>query len=80
MTEFKNMQRCESCGNEFKYGYHNYDGQFIKTYQILVCSVCYETNWDGWHPNHEKKILQKLKENNSPIPERNTNGYLPRGY
>lgn len=70
--------RCEVCGQEFQYGPHVYNGKFIPTYQIMVCSGCYAGNWDGWAPQFEAAVTRKLTEEGLPIPARNPKGWLPR--
>jgi hypothetical protein len=74
----KFMKRCVVCGCEFQFGIHVYDGKYIPTYEIMVCSGCYQANWDGWAPDHEPAVTRKLREQGKPIPERNEKGWLPR--
>lgn len=69
---------CFTCGGEFRFGPHVYDGHHIGAYQINVCRPCWGGNWDGWTPRHESKLLARLRELSLPIPTRNAAGYLPR--
>lgn len=78
MSERKNILTCDLCGKRFQMGPHRYDGEFASLYKITVCKICWDGNWDGWNPGHEKYLLEKLKENGLPIPERNEKGLLPR--
>ena len=74
----KFMFDCDLCGNSYQMGRHKYDGKQIPKYKLGVCKICYESNWDGWSPNDEPKILLHLEKNNIEIPSRNENGLLPR--
>jgi hypothetical protein len=74
----KVIYRCEVCGQEFQYGPYVYNGKFIPAYQIMVCSGCYASNWDGWAPQFEAAVKRKLTEEGLPIPARNPKGWLPR--
>ena len=71
------MMRCFTCGGEFPFGPHRYDGKHIPAYQFTVCSGCYSANWDGWGPMFEEKILKHLEENGLPVPARRGD-WLPR--
>jgi hypothetical protein len=74
----KIMVKCDVCETSFQFGRHIYDGKFIPTYQIQVCSGCYEANWDGWGPLAEPIILAHLEKKGLPVPRRNGKGWLPR--
>ena len=74
----KFYSKCDLCDSPFQYGPHQYDGKFIPKYKITVCMNCYSNNWDGWAPHYEEKLIENLKKNQLPIPERNVNGWLPR--
>ncbi|MEE9606305.1 MAG: hypothetical protein V3U03_01095, partial [Myxococcota bacterium] len=74
----KLMQKCDLCGSEYQYGPHNYDGKFIRKYQLKVCMSCYEGNWDGWAPHLEIKLIAHLKERGLAAPARNEKGWIPR--
>lgn len=78
MSEPKIMDSCFICGSQFQMGPHHYDGKFISSYQISVCNSCWNSNWDGWVPHYEQKLLAHLKEKNISIPKRNSKGWLPR--
>ncbi|HHQ6573141.1 TPA: hypothetical protein ACSTLY_000283 [Serratia fonticola] len=71
--------KCDICGAEARFGPQIYQGRVLQLYgSAFCCDNCWESNWDGWSPHSEPKILAILKEKNLPIPERNENGYLPR--
>ncbi len=66
------------CNNEIKIGPPVKEGEYISRYQITVCRSCYESNWDGWELGREKILLKHLEDNDIPIPNRDTEGWLPR--
>lgn len=70
--------KCELCGTTFKFGPHIYQGKKLKRYGIMVCSGCWEANWDGWAPDCEKILIDALNRVGQPSPKRNQNGLLPR--
>jgi hypothetical protein len=75
----KFMYQCFMCGEEYQFGPHRYEGKNIPRYNIGVCNICYEANWDGWAPpEYENKLIAHLKKEGIPIPERNEKGWLPR--
>ena len=69
---------CELCHRNFQNGPQRYDGHGSQRYSVFVCDSCWEGNWDGWNPMHERFLLARLKEKGLPIPERNEKGWLPR--
>ena len=74
----KFLYKCFMCGEEYQFGPHIYRGQYIPRYQIGVCNNCYKTNWDGWAPEYEDKLIKHLKSKKLPIPKRNQKGWIPR--
>ncbi len=56
----------------------SYEGKHISRFKIEVCSACYDSNWDGWAPSYEEKLIKHLKDKGLPVPDRNTKGWLPR--
>lgn len=74
----KIYMKCFICESEYRYGPHVYDGRAIPRYNFAVCRTCYSSNWDGWVPHAEPKIIKHLEHENLPIPERNDKGWLPR--
>lgn len=79
MSEDKKTHTCFTCGQNFQFEKHNYDGKWIPTYQIEVCRSCWQFSWDGWTGDRAEKIEKHLKEEGIPVPERDENGRLPRG-
>jgi hypothetical protein len=45
---------------------------------MCVCSGCFGSNWDGFAPHHDHKILAHLEANGIVPPPRNAKGFLPR--
>jgi hypothetical protein len=78
MTELKFMRHCDLCNSEFQHGPHRYDGRHIPKYDLLVCSGCYEGNWDGWGGYVEAQFLMHLRTKGLPVPARNAKGFFPR--
>lgn len=78
MIETKCMVKCPVCGNQFQFGPHKYDGKHLDRYEMTVCRLCYDVNWDGWGPAREAAILDHLREKGIPVPDRNQEGLLPR--
>ena len=78
MNKDKFILRCRLCFEEFQFGPGRYDGTTIPRYKITVCNSCYRSNWDGWAPHYEETLIEHLKTNNLPIPERKPKGWLPR--
>lgn len=68
---------CDICGQRHQMGPHRYDGRFISRYQIEVCRSCYSSNWDGWNPDAEKKIILHLVSKILSLSTRNIVGLLP---
>jgi hypothetical protein len=69
---------CDVCGNDVRYEPHRYNARRNQTYDIMVCDICYQANWDGWAPQYEDRVTRKLKERGVPLPQRNEHGLLPR--
>jgi hypothetical protein len=78
MKDVKFMQCCDTCGTNYQFGPHVYDGKTIPTYGINVCMTCWQANWDGWAPYLEAKVTAKLEAKGLPLPARNAKGWLPR--
>jgi hypothetical protein len=72
------MRNCELCNSQFEYGAHRYAGTYIPKYQLLVCTGCYQGNWDGWGPIAEERFVAHLKSKGIPLPQRNEKGWYPR--
>ena len=73
--------KCGICDSHFQLGPHKYPGRLLNknTYgDVVVCMICYRANHDGFNPGAEKMLLDHIKRQGLPIPERNKNGLLPR--
>lgn len=79
MKGFKIFNNCELCGKQYQSGPHLYEGRHSKLFDIWVCQICWDANWDGWSPTLEEKLVNHLKKKGLPIPERNSKGWFPRG-
>lgn len=72
------MSTCDLCSSRFQMGLSKYQGKYVPSYGIQVCKPCYDSNWDGWSPNHEIKIVKIANAKNIKLPQRNDEGLLPR--
>lgn len=75
----KFMATCQMCGGTFQFGPNIYNGKFISAYKMMVCKTCFESNWDGWGPLFESRLISHLTDNAIPLPNRNKEGFFPRG-
>lgn len=71
--------KCLICEQDYQHGPDLYEGRKCDAYGFMVCSRCFESNWDGWNSSYEKKILEHCKDKNINPPVRNKKGWLPRG-
>lgn len=78
MTTEKFITTCDVCGKRFQFGPHRHEGRRNKTYDIMVCNTCHDSNWDGWAPGYEKLVTKNLEAINLPLPQRNDKQLLPR--
>ena len=72
--------KCDICEGTFYQGQGYYPLRKVNGYGLFCCSTCYDGNWDGWNPHHEKKLLKWLNENGITPPPRNEKGWLPREF
>lgn len=77
---YKFMHRCQlpDCGRTYQHGPGLYEGKFARLYDLEVCSVCWEGDWDGWNPRYDAFLLRRLRDKGLPVPDRIA-GLLPRG-
>ena len=78
MHSAKIIERCDRCGERFQYGPVAYFGTYLPTDQVMACNRCYAANQDGWPPRLEERVTRNLKAKGLRIPERNSQGLLPR--
>ena len=72
--------KCFCCEAEFPFGPHVYLGRHLSGYDITVCNICYDANWDGWAPFYGERISARLHLRGIEPPERNASGLLPRDW
>ena len=72
--------KCDICGKTYYQGKGYYPLRKVEGYGLFCCDICFDSNWDGWNPNHEAKILAHLKANGIEPPPRNEKGWLPREF
>lgn len=78
MKNEKIILTCDLCGSKYQHGPHRYEGHKVERYGIMVCDTCWQSNWDGWAPQYEARILEHAKAQGLTLPDRNKNGLLPR--
>ena len=78
MANQKFMFNCDLCGSQYQHGPHRYEGHNLKRYEMMVCDTCWQSNWDGWAPQYENRIIEHTKSKGMTLPSRNDNGLLPR--
>lgn len=78
MTTDKFMIACDVCNGSFQFGPNCYEGQKNQTYDIMVCNICHDANWDGWAPHCETRVTRILEAKGLTLPLRNEKGWLPR--
>lgn len=70
---------CALCHNQYRDGPHVHEGVVLKSYGgIVVCQSCWEYNYDGWAPHRAKKLIELMEQKGLPLPQRNSEGFLPR--
>lgn len=74
----KFIEKCDLCDSSFQYGQGLYNGQYLPHYKMTICKGCFEGNWDGFAPHHEKKFIEHLTKGGIALPERNEKGWFPR--
>lgn len=77
--EMDQEMTCAVCGRTSVSHFHVHEGHPLHLYGgVTCCDACWNSNWDGWGPCWEPRLLQILKIKNLPVPERNEKGWLPR--
>ncbi len=80
MNKDKFMEICPLCENEYQFGPEVYKGRKLAGYNLFVCDMCYNMNWDGWQRRLEGILIEHLNKSGIPLPKRNKNGLLPREF
>lgn len=52
---------CFLCRQPFRFGPHEYRGRRIPPWDIMVCEICFQGNWDGIVPTTHPHLLEHLK-------------------
>ena len=78
MKKVKVIEQCALCGDSFKYGAKQYDGQYLPHYEMFLCEECYRGSWDGFAPHLENKLIPHLENKGISMLERNDKGCYPR--
>lgn len=73
------LHQCKLCHNTYKDGVNIHEGHKLKSYgDIMVCSMCWNSNWDGWAPHKADLLVKIMADKGLPLPSRNEQGLLPR--
>lgn len=76
----KHFYDCELCGREYQQGPGIYDGEVLALYGGMgCCKSCFDWNHDGWNDDAAEKLLAICAEQKIEVPQRLSNGRLPRG-
>jgi hypothetical protein len=59
--EYKHMVDCFMCKRPFQFGPHSYLGRRIAEWDIMVCDICYPSNWDGIMPERHPDLVPYLR-------------------
>jgi hypothetical protein len=49
------------CRQAFEFGSRAYEGRRIPAWEMMVCTSCYESNWDGIVPEAFPHLIPYLK-------------------
>jgi hypothetical protein len=74
--EYRHMDTCFLCEQRFQMGPHIYAGKGINGWEMVVCRVCYEQNWDGLVPQRHPRLIQHLKAIGVQV-QLNASGWIP---
>ncbi|MBN8886825.1 MAG: hypothetical protein J0I77_13985 [Rudaea sp.] len=65
------------CKKRLNMGHGVWEGRWLPTYQMTICTVHINASPEGWAPHREEFLLSWLQSKNLPVPKRNANGLLP---
>jgi hypothetical protein len=66
---------CFLCGGQFQCSHARYDGCGIPEWDIGVCDICLESNWDGIMLERHPRLVEHLKAKGISI-QLNAKGWL----
>jgi len=70
--------RCDLCRKPIVDEPHRHEWHWLKHYEMMLCPICFQGNWDGIGPVFERAFEKHLKDKNIPLPARNSKGRYPR--
>jgi hypothetical protein len=73
------FSRCPVCYAPFDMMSTVHSGRYLLLYKLHVCRTCYDRYREGWPKDAEAGMTRYLRAQNRELPERNSNGRLPRG-
>jgi hypothetical protein len=62
MDEYKNFEQCSLCQRRFRYGPHEYRGQYISAWKMIVCDGCHPNFGSDVPPIYHARVLAHLSE------------------
>ena len=61
MPNPKHVEACFLCHQPFEFGSQVYQGRRIPEWDMMTCTSCYESNWDGIVPEVFPHLIPYLK-------------------
>jgi hypothetical protein len=75
MTEYEHSVQCFLCKQSFQFGPHRYAGNRIPAWDMMVCDVCRNSNWDGIVPSSHPDLLPCLESKGIKV-RTNSKGWI----
>ena len=69
---------CDICGTRCKTGAGVHGVQRIPGYDLTVCRNCFQSNYEGWAPEHVEAFENHLELKQIPFPARHAGVLYPR--
>tara|TARA_B100000678_G_scaffold174162_1_gene145285 strand:+ start:141 stop:386 length:246 start_codon:yes stop_codon:yes gene_type:complete len=71
---------CDFCGLKYSAGPGLYEGKKLSGYEAWVFPTCYHAGDGGWNQVYEPRVLKYLEAKGIEVPERQSNGFLPKEF
>ena len=66
---------CFFCSRPFRFGPHISNGKRIAAWDVMVCTRCYQGNWDGIVPTTRPHLVPYLESRGVAV-KLNANGWI----
>jgi len=77
--ELEATYTCDVCSGKYHMSQGLHEGHKLDLYGgVFACDSCWKSNWDGWSPLREPRLIQICNQKKISIPLRNDKGWLPR--